>query len=267
MPDLMKFEFDSMPVRLIERDGDPWFVAADVCKVLEISNPRDAISKLDADEKGVANTDTLGGAQQINVISEPGLYELVMRSRKPEAKKFSRWVRHTVLPAIRKDGGYIAGEEKVATGEMDDDALMAKALQVAANKLERIARERDTALEAVRAAQPKVAFHDSVRDAVNCVSVGEFAKEINAGEIRFFGWLRDRGYLLSSTAHWNHPAQRYVDSGIFKLIAGRPYRTPGGEMIQGQPRTVITGKGQIYLAEKWRAEQPQGDLMLTGEQR
>nr|WP_276561612.1 Bro-N domain-containing protein [Bacillus sonorensis] len=90
------------------KDGEPWFVAKDVCDVLEIKNNRDALSRLDDDEKGVALTDTLGGTQELTVVNEPGLYSLILRSRKPEAKQFKRWITHGVIPTIRKTGGYAA---------------------------------------------------------------------------------------------------------------------------------------------------------------
>ena len=93
-------------VRVVQVDGEPWFVAADVCRALEISNSRDAVARLDDDEKGVGSTDTLGGKQGMQIINEPGLYTLVLGSRKPEAKTFKRWVTHEVLPAIRKTGSY-----------------------------------------------------------------------------------------------------------------------------------------------------------------
>lgn len=93
-------------VRVVQVDGEPWFVAADVCRALEISNSRDAVARLDDDEKGVGSTDTLGGKQGMQIINEPGLYTLVLGSRKPEAKAFKRWVTHEVLPTIRKTGSY-----------------------------------------------------------------------------------------------------------------------------------------------------------------
>ena len=93
-------------IRTVLLDGEPWFVAADVCRALEIKNNRDAIARLDDDEKGVALTDTPGGMQEVSVVSEAGLYSLVLGSRKPEAKLFKRWVTHDVIPAIRKTGMY-----------------------------------------------------------------------------------------------------------------------------------------------------------------
>jgi prophage antirepressor-like protein len=109
---LTTFDFNDAPIRTLLRDEQPWFVAADVCRVLEITNPRDAVSGLDDDEKmTVANTDShsgqRGGAQSFNIISESGLYSLVFKSRKPEAKVFRKWVTSEVLPALRETGKYV----------------------------------------------------------------------------------------------------------------------------------------------------------------
>lgn len=88
------------------KDGEPWFVAADVCRALGIGNSRDATARLDSDEKGVVLTDTLGGQQKLGIVNEPGLYTLVLGSRKPQAKEFKRWITHEVIPSIRKHGAY-----------------------------------------------------------------------------------------------------------------------------------------------------------------
>lgn len=93
-------------IRTTVVDGDPWFVAVDVCRALEVGNSRQAVARLDDDEKGVISTDTLGGRQDVSIINEPGLYTLVLGSRKPEAKAFKRWITHEVLPSIRKTGAY-----------------------------------------------------------------------------------------------------------------------------------------------------------------
>lgn len=93
-------------VRVVMQDGEPWFVAKDVCDCLDLGNPRTSIALLDEDEKGVHTMDTPGGAQEMSIISEPGLYSLILRSRKPEAKAFKRWVTHDILPSIRRTGGY-----------------------------------------------------------------------------------------------------------------------------------------------------------------
>lgn len=103
---LTPFNFGQFTVSTTTIDNDVWFSAADVCLALGIKNHRDSLQHLDADEKGVVSTDTLGGQQKVSVVNESGLYALVLRSRKPEARKFAKWVTSEVLPAIRKTGGY-----------------------------------------------------------------------------------------------------------------------------------------------------------------
>lgn len=106
MNDMTKWDFRGATVRTVTVNGDPWWIAKDVCDVLGIGNVSQALSYLDDDEKGITTNDTLGGAQKMSVINEAGLYSLILRSRKPEAKDFKRWVTHEVLPSIRKTGQY-----------------------------------------------------------------------------------------------------------------------------------------------------------------
>ena len=106
MPELQVFTYESSPVRVIDRAGEPWWVLADVCQVLDLGSPHKVADRLDSDEKGRNCIPTPGGDQNMTIINEPGLYKVVLQSRKPEAKKFTRWVTHEVLPAIRKTGHY-----------------------------------------------------------------------------------------------------------------------------------------------------------------
>lgn len=106
MSNLQIFNYGEVPVRTITKNGEPWWVLKDVCGILEIKNSRDAVKRLDQDEKDVGQIDTLGGKQGMTIINESGLYKVILRSDKPEAKKFTRWVTHEVLPAIRKTGIY-----------------------------------------------------------------------------------------------------------------------------------------------------------------
>lgn len=127
-------------VRVIKVDGKPWFVAADVCKALEIANNRDAVARLDDDEKGVVLTDTLGGKQEMQIINEPGLYTLVLGSRKPEAKAFKRWITHEVIPSIRKTGGYQVKKDSTSEAQLKRLDIMDRNSRTrAANLLLRIA--------------------------------------------------------------------------------------------------------------------------------
>ena len=110
--DVIPFCFDAQSVRVVSQDGEPWFVAKDVCDVLEIVNSRKAVSALDDDEKGLRKVQTPGGEQELSIISESGLYTLVIRSNKPQAKPFRKWVTAEVLPTIRKTGGYNLKDSK-----------------------------------------------------------------------------------------------------------------------------------------------------------
>jgi len=105
---LIPFQFENFPIRVVMQDNQPWWVAADVCAALDIVNNRDALTRLDEDEKGRGSTDTLGGRQEMATVNEPGLYSLIFGSRKPEAKAFKRWIAHEVLPSIRQTGSYSA---------------------------------------------------------------------------------------------------------------------------------------------------------------
>jgi prophage antirepressor-like protein len=139
----INFEFDTTTIRVIEIEGEPWFVASDALNAMGYSRGGHKMirNKLDDIDKGIKRIDTLGGPQDISIISESGLYKIIMRSDKPEARAFQDWVTRVVLPAIRKDGGYIMGEEKLATGEMSEDDFIATALQMANNKLKRVEAE------------------------------------------------------------------------------------------------------------------------------
>jgi len=107
MNQITTFNYSATSLRVVTKDNEPWFVAADVCALLTLGNTHMAIERLDDDEKGVSSIDTLGGSQEMTVVNESGLYSLILGSRKPEAKKFKKWVTSEVLPAIRKNGFYI----------------------------------------------------------------------------------------------------------------------------------------------------------------
>jgi prophage antirepressor-like protein len=132
---VVPFNFNGLAVRTLSQNNIPWFVANDVCEVLAIANSRDAVSRLDDDEKGVAFTDTLGGSQKTTIINESGLYALILRSNKPNAKAFRKWVTSEVLPAIRQTGKYDARAE--LTLEQKHIALLEKHIQLLENGVSR----------------------------------------------------------------------------------------------------------------------------------
>ena len=163
-------EFGS--VRVVEKDGEPWFLAKDICLCLGIGNTADAVSSLDDDEKGVDIVDTLGGAQEMSIISEAGLYSMILRSRKPNAKAFRRWVTHEILPSIRKHGAYMT-PEKLEEALMNPDTIIKLAQELKAE------REKRQSLE-MKAKEdlPKVIFAESIEVAKTSILVGEMAKLI-----------------------------------------------------------------------------------------
>lgn len=121
--------FEGHELRIVERDGEPWFVAKDVCDILEINNNRQALARLDEDEKGVSLIDTLGGKQKLATVNEFGLYSLVLSSRKAEAKKFKRWITHEVIPSIRKTGSYsLEKNESLSVERLSPELQMFKQL-------------------------------------------------------------------------------------------------------------------------------------------
>lgn len=251
MNELKVFEHKEFgQVRTVLHDGEPWFVAADVCKALVISNNRDAIGRLEDDEKGVVSTDTLGGKQNVTVINEPGLYSLVLGSRKPEAKAFKRWITHEVIPAIRRHGMYATDD--VVDRMLNDPDTMIRALQALKEE-----REKTALLESKMAQDaPKVLFADSVAASSQSILVGVMAKMlrqngVNVGQNRLFTILRDDGLLHKEGAQKNLPTQYAVEHGWFE-IKERSVNNPDGTVRITQT-PLVTGKGQVYLMNRYKA--------------
>lgn len=237
-------------VRVSMQDGEPWFVAKDVCDVLGLDHT--ALRKLDADEKGRDSIPTLGGTQQMTMVSEPGFYRLVMKSRKPEAKAFQRWVTHEVLPSIRRDGGYMA-----AKPDETPEEVMARALRIADETMRR-QRERIESLSGENAEmRPKALFADAVAASESTCLVGELAKMlrqngVEIGQNRLFDWLRERGYLGKGGSNRNVPTQASMDMGLFRIKETAVTHSDGRVTINRTPK--VTGKGQVYFVEKFLSE-------------
>ena len=234
-------------VRVVEHEGEPWFVAKDVCECLELTDVSKTISLLDDDEKGTNSIRTPGGKQDMLIVSEPGLYSLVLRSRKPEAKAFKRWIVHEVIPSIRRTGGYGA----LALPNFRNPAEAARAW---ADKEEQrlLEEQKRLALEQkMEEVRPKVVFAESIEVAKTSILVGEMAKLIkqatgyDIGQNRFFEWLRNRGYLHKDGSQTNMPTQRSMDAGWMEIKEGTRIGSSGESHITRTPK--ITGKGQIYF--------------------
>jgi anti-repressor protein len=200
------FTYNDVEVRTVVSDDGPWFVAADVCAVLDIRNHRDALASLDDDEKGVATTDTPGGAQSVATVNEPGLYSLIFRSRKAEAKAFKRWVTHEVLPQIRRTGKYA-----------EVPKTYAEALQAAAD----MARELESATERLAIDSPKADIYDRVIESDGMFSMTSLADMCNVSVNKFTGWLADAGVFRKGEYGLfpgrKLPRKAYQDQGLFDV--------------------------------------------------
>ncbi|MFQ6233417.1 phage antirepressor KilAC domain-containing protein [Bifidobacterium adolescentis] len=259
--EIQKFDFKAAVLRtLTDEEGEPWFVAKDVCDILGMSNPSMAVIALDKDEVAqIDPKDYLGSEnrsnQAVNIVSEPGLYKLIMRSRKPEAKEFQRWVTHEVLPQIRKTGGYIP------TSESDsDEDIMARAVLVAQKTIERKNQQLQAKDAQIKVLEPKARFADAVAASDGTCLVGELAKMLrqngmDIGQNRLFRLLQADGYLGKSGSNRNVPTQRAMELGLFRIKETTVTHADGHTTVSRTPK--VTGKGQRYFIDRyWGRAQP-----------
>lgn len=226
-------------VRTVLIDDEPWFVAADICVALDHSNASMAVAGLDDDEKGLSNVDTPGGPQSVTVVNEPGLYSLILRSRKPEAKAFKRWITHEVLPAIRKTGHYdVAPQHQLPQ-------TFAQALRELASTVER-AEQAETALAI---AEPKADAWDVLASSSGDYSVREAAfilnrdPAIDTGQNRLFAQLRELGLVDRSDRPYQSHAQHV-------RLRAMSYEHPHTREQVTTQQVRITTQGVRYLHRK-----------------
>ena len=230
-------------VRIILQNDEPWFVAKDVCECLEISNSRQALSRLDTDEKTDVILNDGSQNRKMNIVNEYGLYSLVLSSRKPEAKEFKRWITHEVLPSLRKYGTY----------SMDIPRTLPDALKAYASEIE--AHNKTKAL--LEEQKPKVVFADAVNASHTSILVGELAKLLrqngySISQNRLFERLRNDGYLIKSGSSKNVPTQKSMDMKLFEIKETTIVNSDGTLRITKTPK--VTGKGQIYFINRFMSE-------------
>jgi len=223
------FNFENQNVRTVLIDSEIWFVASDVTKILGYSDGRKAVI---THTKGSfkMKLPTKGGMQELTIINESDLYSLVLKSETNNSKKFQDWVTSQVLPSIRKTGSYSVNQKL----ELSIEQMTLMVIQNLQSKIS----EQQKQLEEQK---PKVEFAEKISNTENAISVGEFAKVLKIGQNKLFDWLRQNKYLMNN----NIPYQRYVELGYFKVI----------EWVldaknQVKFKTLITGKGQMYLTDK-----------------
>lgn len=255
--EIRKFDFKGASLRtLTDEAGEPWFVLKDCMSILDLGNPTETVKMFDKDEFSTTEViDSIGRRQQTYIISEPGLYRLVMRSRKPEAKEFQRWVTHEVLPQIRKTGGYIP-----ASDTDSDEDIMARAVLVAQKTIERKNQQLQAKDEQIKVLEPKARFADAVAASDGTCLVGELAKMLrqngmDIGQNRLFRLLQADGYLGKSGSNRNVPTQRAMDLGLFRIKETTVTHADGHTTVSRTPK--VTGKGQRYFIDRyWGRAQP-----------
>lgn len=234
MNNIQIFKYENNDVRTVEMNGEPWFVLKDVCGVLGLSNHKVTAQRLDRDEVSQTYlTDSIGRKQETTVINESGLYSVILRSDKPEAKPFRKWVTSEVLPSIRKNGGYIAGQE-----QMTPEELMAKALLVANKTLaEREARISELTVQNT-IMQPKAEYFDELVDRNTLTNFRETAKELGISERDFIRFLIDKKYIFRNQRGKLMP---YADrsDGLFEVKECYNEKTKWSGI-----QTLVTPKGR-----------------------
>lgn len=251
---LMIFENEAFgKVRTLNLNGEPWFVAVDVCSVLDLSNPTIAVSRLDEDERAKFN---LGRQGDATIVNEPGLYTLVLGSRKPEAKAFKRWITHEVIPAIRKHGAYMT--DALLTRMDEHPELISEYI----GKLRAENAKANAAQEALKKAEaenarlaPKASYYDSFVGVESVTCLRYTAKELGVPQKKFIGYLLEKGYVFRD----RHRSDRvFVRAGKRNdpLFVTRDFYLPNGTKSE---YTLVTPAGKAHflkIAEKIRVWEP-----------
>jgi anti-repressor protein len=240
-------------IRTVVVNDEPMFCLSDICKALELTQPSKVKERLS--EKGVNTIPTLTarGTQNLLYINESNLYKTIFQSRKDNAEKFTDWVTTDVLPSIRKNGGYITGQETLS-----DEELLSKALMVAQKKIvekNELLAMQDSRIQEMR---PKEIFADAVATSHTSILIGDLAKllkqnGVDIGQKRLFAWMRDNGYLIKRQgSDWNMPTQRSMELGLFEVKESTTNNPDGSVRIN--KTTKVTGKGQQYFINKFLGE-------------
>ena len=257
MNQLTLFNFENSQFRVVEIDGEPWFVGKDVARILGYSQPSVAISKnVPTKDKGVTEMETPGGKQKITIISEPGMYKLIFKSHAPNAERFNDYVATEVLPAIRKHGAYMTDQK--AFDVVHNKNGLADLLQQAADQL----KAKDIQIEKMK---PKALFADAVASSKTSILVGDLAKMIKQNGVHYlyvikngvakkltmgpnnlFKWMRQNHWLIARKgSDYNSPTQKAMLMGLFEIKEKTIVHSDGHTTISKTPK--VTGKGQQFF--------------------
>ena len=264
--EIQSYNFKGASLRtLTDESGEPWFVAKDVCDILGLENSRKATADLDSDEKNtVTISDGIAGNPNKTIISEPGLYRLVMKSRKTEAKEFQRWVTHEVLPQIRKTGGYIP------TTDADDDmTILAKAVMIGQRTMEEQKQRIAAQQSRIDELQPKASAWDNFVDIPDALSVRDSAKLLSnlgrpVGQTELFEWLDRHDWIFRENKHWSARQSR-INAGHLLMVPSKSHGTHKDGTVFAFPPTVkVTRKGLALIARRFGEETLQLEYPKAG---
>jgi len=246
---IQPFTYEDHTVRVVTIDGEPWFVLADLCKVLDLAKPSRVAMRIADDMKGAHLMSTPGGDQEMTIVSEAGMYEVIIRSDKPEAAAFRRWVTSEVLPSIRKHGGYHT-DQKIEEIISNPDTIIELATKLKSERAKRAALEKQAAIDT-----PKARFADAVSASHTSILIGDLAKLLRQngyeiGQNRLFEMLRRDGYLCAAKGGlWNMPTQKAMDLNLFEVKETTIVHSDGHVSIS--KTTKVTGKGQVYFVTRF----------------
>lgn len=248
MNEIQTFDFDGSGIRTLTIGDEPYFVGKDVAQVLGYKDTTNAMkAHVDLEDSRGWQITTPSGIQTMKVINESGLYNLILGSKLPEAKRFKRWVTSEVLPSLRRNGMYAMDEL------LDNPDLAINALQKL--KEEREARRQ---LELQNAQmKPKALFAEAVETSSTSILIGDMAKllrqnGVEVGQRRLFDWLRTNGWLMKTGESRNMPTQKAMEKGYFE-IRERTISNPDGS-VRITKTTKVTGKGQVWLTNEFMGD-------------
>lgn len=246
MNDLQVFEnaeFGS--VRTAAIDNEPWFVAADVCRALQLPDTHKAVGRLDEDEKGRNSIPTLGGIQEMTVVNEPGLYTLVLGSRKPEAKAFKRWITHEVIPSIRKHGAYATSETiDSIIANPENGIRLLQALKTERDKRKELELENARQKQQLAEYSPKASYYDVVLQTTDALSASEIAKDYGKSAKWLNNLLHEKGIQFKQGGIWLL-YQKYAEQGYTRSKT-HTYSGDDGKQ-HSKLHTYWTQKGRLFI--------------------
>ena len=245
------WNYESSEIRTVQINGEPWFVLSDVCKVLELSSPHKVAERLDGDEKGRNQIPTLGGVQEMAVVNESGLYTVILRSDKPQAKPFRKWVTSEVLPSIRKHGAYMTPETiKKVMLTPDFIISLAGELKNEQERNKKLTLELESKDEEISTLKPKATYCDLVLSCTNAVPISLIAKDYGMSARKLNSILNDMKIQYKCGGQWILN-QNYAGKGYTKS-ATHTYNTIYG--TAANIRTNWTQKGRLLIYEKLKEQ-------------